>query len=53
MNTRRAPLSVDRRMPKPAVWPERKKAFSSAIEVTKVKKRSRRWARAVAVSAST
>jgi hypothetical protein len=32
-NTRRAVLSVDRRMPKPALEPDWKKAFSSAIEV--------------------
>ncbi|MGP1351755.1 MAG: hypothetical protein ACTS1Z_00390 [Parasphingopyxis sp.] len=39
-------------MPKPAFAPCWKKAFSSAIDVRKVKKRSRPWARAVAVRLS-
>ncbi len=50
--TRWVSVSVDTRNPKPALEPEDRNAFSCAIEVMKVKKRSRRWARAVAVNAS-
>ena len=45
------PSSVSRK-PKPAVEPELKNAFSSAMEVRYVKNRSRCCPRAVAVSAS-